>query len=68
MVNLTKKQKVIAADVAIGLGILVLAFLLKDADAESKTSGMITVMMAVILRVGGIKFSSTSCKNKNDVN
>jgi len=50
MIKLTKKQQKTAGDLVIGLGILGLAFLLKDASPEEKTSGMITVIAAIFLR------------------
>lgn len=66
MFNLTVKQKKTAGDLAIALGILVLAFLLKDADSEAKTSGMITVAVAILIRFNGL--NRNNCSSKNNVN
>lgn len=53
MFEMNRKTKTILCDITIGLGILVLAFMLKDGDAESKNIGMITIIAAVLIRLSG---------------
>ena len=60
MIKMTKKQQKTAGDLAIGLGIIGLAILLRDASPEEKTSGMITVVTAIFLRFSMSK--SARCK------
>ena len=62
---ISKKQKVLIGDLAIGAGLLTLAVLLKDASAEAQTSGMVTAITAIFLRVQTFtknKCSSTDCQ------
>ncbi len=63
MFNLTKKQCGVIGDLLIGLGILVLAFLLKDSSAESQTAGTLTIIAAIFIRLQ--KSKKNSCR-KND--
>ena len=59
MFNMTKKQCKLLGDLGIGIGILVLAWLLKDADPEGKKIGMMTVAFAILIRFSGSKFSES---------
>ncbi|WNC68687.1 hypothetical protein RI845_00730 [Thalassotalea nanhaiensis] len=65
MFNMTKKQCKLLGDVGGGVGILVLAWLLKDADPEGKQIGMMTVFFAILIRFSGPNFlRSTNRKCK----
>ena len=51
MFNMKRKQKAILGDITIALLMLVLAFMLKDADTENKTTGFFIIMAAVFIRL-----------------
>lgn len=54
-------RKAILGDVIIGLGILALAIMFKDANAESQAVAMCSIFAAVIIRVSGAKSSIKAC-------
>ena len=62
--NFTKKQKTTIADVLIAFGILLLAFLLKDANSEAQTNGYLAVIAAIFLRFSGSKVFK--CEHKTN--
>ena len=63
MFNMKRKQKAILGDITIALLMLVLAFMLKDADTENKTTGFFIIMAAVFIRLNGLKFIGVNSKN-----
>lgn len=67
MFNITKTQRKLIADIGIGFGILILAWMLKDADSEGKTHGIMTIFAAVLIYISGSKFlgsKDSKCKKE----
>ena len=65
--TLDKKYKSLLGDVLIAIGILVLAFINKDASQDAQVVATITIFAAVIIRVSG-KAACRSYRTKNDDN
>ena len=51
MINLTPKQQRLVGDIGIAVGMLLLAFLLKDSSEQAQTSGMLTMLAAIFIRL-----------------
>ena len=51
--NICKSQKVVLADLAIGVAMLFLAYLLKDETPEAQTQGLLILVVAMFLRLKG---------------
>ena len=62
MLEILKSKKLLLADIIIGIGVLSLACILKDAPIDQKSQGFLVMLAAVILRVGGCRVSKNTCK------